>query len=129
MRKFNHSLGRVRANLVVLTQATRIIQPSKGSFHYPTFTRFYIIRNINATMQQTISVIDESASITFICTKSLYRRISFGCENRRPQPHCRVDQIRSMNYHAQKTTQGIGCYLPFSAFCFFPPSKPRWSLA
>ena len=63
---------------------------------------------------------DESAAITFVGAKALYRRISFSCNNRRPQAHCRVDQIRSMNDHAQKTAQGICCYLPFSSFVFFP---------
>lgn len=51
---------------VVLTQATRFVQPSEGSLHYPTLTRFYILRNINATMHKSIRVTDESAMITFI---------------------------------------------------------------
>ena len=120
MRKFNHSFSRVRANLVVLTQATRIIKPSKSSLHYPTLPRFYIRRNINATMQQSISVVNESAAITFVRAISLYRRISTGGNHCRSYSHCCVGQIRSMNYNTQKTTQGIGCYLPLSAFVFFP---------
>ena len=129
MREFNHSGRRVRTNLVVFTQTTRIVQPGKSALRYPTLPRFYIRRNINAAVEQGISVINESAAITFVGAKSLYRRVRTRGKHCRPYSHYCVDQICSMNDYTQKTTQGICCYLSFCAFCFFPPSKPRWSLA
>ena len=75
MREFNHSGRRVHTNLVVFTQSTRIVQPGKSPLRYPTLPRFYIRRNINATVEQGISVINKSTAVTFVGAISLYRRI------------------------------------------------------
>lgn len=129
MREFNHGFSRVSTNLVVFTQATRIVQPRKSTLHYPSLPRFYIRRNVNAAVQQSINVKNESTAITFVRSISLYRRVCTRGNHCWPYSHCCVYQICSMNDYTQKTTQGICCYLSLCAFCFFPLSKPRWSLA
>ena len=129
MREFKHSFGGIGKKFVVFAQTAGIVYPSESSFYKPTLSRFYALGNVNVTMKHRVSVLNKSAAIAPVCTKALYRRISFHCENRRPYSHCRIIQICLVDDHAQKTTQGIGRNVPLSAFCFFHPSKPRWSLA
>ncbi len=37
--------------------------------------------------------------------------------------------IGSMNYHRKQIPHGIHYDVPFTSFCFFPPSMPRSSAA
>ena len=129
MRNLNHGFGRICKNFVVFAQTARIIQPSKSSLNYPTLSRFYVFRNVNSAVYKSIRVVNERATITHICTKPFYRWIRFRCKTYQSYSHCRIIQICPVNNYAQKTSQCIGYYVTLSAFCFFPPSKPRWSLA
>ena len=135
MGDFNHSLSRREGNLIIFAETSGMVEPGEGTFDHPSprelfpLMRFDFFRNINVKAELTLRIRNKSATISSICTELLDRRIPPIPSFRSKYPAFCVMNIGSMNHNRQQTAQHIHYDVPFSAFCFFPPSIPRSSLA
>ena len=135
MRNFDDSLSRWDGYLIIFTETSGMIEPGEGAFNYPAPRESFplvgldFLWNIDIKVKLILQIRNEGAPISGVCTELLNRWIpfmrSFGG---RYSTFC-VMNIGSMNHNRQQTAQHIHYNVPLSAFCFFPPSIPRSSLA
>ncbi len=135
MGDFNHSLGRRDGNLIIFTETSGVVEPREGAFNDPT-PREYLplmgldfLWNINIQVKLLFQIRNECAPVSSIRTELLDRRIPLIPSFRSKYPAFCVMNIGSMNHNRQQAAQHIHYDVPLPAFCFFPPSIPRSSLA
>ena len=135
MRDFNKGFSRCNRDFKVFAEASRVIQPGESAFNDPPpreffpFVGFDFLRNINVHAQLLIYVGYESSPVSSVSAKFLDGRVSFTCLFCSKNTSFRIMDIGRVNNDRQQVSHYIYYDVAFSAFCFFPPSIPRSSLA
>ncbi len=135
MRNDDHRLSRRDGDFIVFTEASGMVEPGKCAFHHPAprnlfpLVRFDFLGYIHSKTELFFHIRGKSPPVPSVHAELLDRRISFiRLPDRGYSTFC-VMNIGCMNDNRQQTTQHIHYDVPLSAFCFFPPSIPRSSLA